>query len=497
MKCFLNVAVLFTMILFAGCTGKNAPVSGSSLNADFFKAEIKGEITVSAYESWAYRNFLEEAVKLFEERYPDTKVNIETFSAMPEVRSGGQGGMQISMIQVQNDPQSRTDYISRVNTNLMSGTGADIYAMDILPLHKFSASGTLENLEPYMEIDPEFNRDNYRRNILDALRYNNGTWFLPLDYSFNYFAYDSTLVSAQAAQNFSAAKAWTIDALIKMGMPLFDGTNKLFNIIDYGRRGGGIFHYLLNENIQSFVNLENKRTNFSDGRFSGLLESIKKYGEEGVIPKGITGQQDAGQLMQRAASAPVNRYFFKLNGNASLFSHFSRGAGQVNRIMTEGTQAGIEDDDEIAGIEANSEGSIPFRYTQAFGINAQSKNKAAAWAFLKFLLSDEMQLSTNSYIMSLPVNNKAREEKAELLFSGALSPFGGKGSPLNDQQRLALEKYRIAVEILSDNINSFVLQDTSLNDMISSEADYFFTGSRTSEETARVLQNKADLYLSE
>ena len=126
----------------------------------------------------------------------------------------------------------------------------------------------------------------------------------------------------------------------------------------------------------------------------------------------------------------------------------------------------------------------------AFGINSQSRNKETAWAFLKFLLSKEMQLSTNPYIYSL--NNEARKEKAELVFS---QMFPSR-TP-NEQQRQALEAYKAAVEKLSDSINFYAVRDTSVNDMIIAEAQYFFDGSRNADEVARVLQNKASLYLSE
>jgi multiple sugar transport system substrate-binding protein len=163
-------------------------------------------------------------------------------------------------------------------------------------------------------------------------------------------------------------------------------------------------------------------------------------------------------------------------------------------MQTAGNSPGIDDDDEIAGIQANADGSVPFSFNQGFGINSQSKNKALAWAFIKFLLSKEMQLSTNLINTGLPLNNAARAEKAELAFSGTLA---GPGTAMNDQQRRAMENYKAAVESLSDSINCYVVQDTSLNDMIAQEVQYYFGGSRTADEVARVLQNKADLYLSE
>ena len=213
--------VLETALIAAGCNGKNSvengsAATGSGFSPEFFNGKIEGEITVSAYESWNYKNFLEDAARSFEAAYPGTSVKVEIFSAMPEVRTGGDGDNQMMMVQVQNDPQSRAYYISRVNTGLMSGGGADIFAMDILPLHKFVQNKVLENLDMYMEADPGFNRSDYRQNILSALNYKGGTWFLPLDYSFNYYAYDASLVPASTAAQFGPVSSWNTGELFRL-----------------------------------------------------------------------------------------------------------------------------------------------------------------------------------------------------------------------------------------------------------------------------------------
>jgi len=50
---------------------------------------------------------------------------------------------------------------------------------------------------------------------------------------------------------------------------------------------------------------------------------------------------------------------------------------------------------------------------------------------------------------------------------------------------------------MSDSINCFVVRDKTLSEMIASEAQYYFDGSKTADDVAKVLQNKADLYLNE
>jgi ABC-type glycerol-3-phosphate transport system substrate-binding protein len=356
----------------------------------------------------------------------------------------------------------------------------------------------LENLEALMNRDPAFNKTDYRENILDALRYRGGIWLMPLNYSFNYFAYDTTLIPEPEGR-FGTDKAFSAGDLFNIGKNYFDGSIRLFNTVDYAQGpGGSIFNQLLDENLSSFVDLQNHKVNFADGAFVGLLESVKTYGEQGYTPRGVTGMQVPGRVLPLLGSpeAITERFFFKLNNNFSLVSQFTRGIGITMRGEGGGSVRAIEDDDAIAGVAANAEGKVPFTYSMGYGINSQSKNKALAWAFIKFLLSEEMQLSTTSApsILTLPINNKAREQKAELLLSGALM---GSVRSLNAAQQTALEKYRAAMEALSDQINTYVIQDTTVNDMISAEVQYFFSGSRTAGEVASVLQNKTDLYLNE
>lgn len=504
----LSLALIASLAACGGTGGMDGdPVSdaqgasadagaGVSDAAAVLSGEIGGEITVSTYDTMRYKAFLEDAARLFEQKYPGTKVNVETFSAMPEVKTSEQGGNRITAVQMEDDPQGRQDYINKVSTALMSGKGADVLAMDVLPIHKYVEGGQLENLAAYMEADPAFNRADYRQNILDAVQYRDGTWFIPMNYTFDYYAYDSTLLSGEAASGFGTGSAFSAEQLIGIAEGAFDGGAKLFNSPDYLKGpGGGMWNSLLKENYASFVDLENKAANFEDGSFAALLESVRQYSEKGYVPMGTTGREDAGAMMHKAGEQPTERFFYKPKNVFSLIGQFTRGSGLRINIMTSGGVVGIEDDDEIAGIAAGADGSVPFTYDQAYGINANSENKQTAWAFLKFLLSEKMQLNTNLMPTALPLLNSARAQRAEQVLSGAL--MGRQGQPLDKAQQEALGKYSEAVERLSDQINAYVFEDTVVNDMIAAEVAYFFEGTKTAGQVASVLQNKVELYLNE
>jgi multiple sugar transport system substrate-binding protein len=485
--------------------------------------------------------FLEEAARLFEERYPGTTVIIETFSAMPDIRSSGAGGARdrassaVTMISAMDDPQGRADYINRVSTTLMSGAGADIYAMDVLPIHRFAAAGQLENLALYMDADPGFNRADYRGNIIDAVEFMGGTWFLPMDYSFEFYAFDSTLITGAAASGFGTSSAFSSVQLMDIGRPLFDGSAMLFNTPAHlhGRMGGaGMFSQLLAEQYTTFVDIAGRSARFIENDFAGLLELVIDYADAGYLPPALnlgemmetrqqqmpqggsgiqggqgaqggqtrpsggmaSGGQQAGQQSQQAAS---DRFFFKSNNSFSLMQQFQQSTGRrINMISIGGTPANSEDD-LIAGIRTDRDGNVPFTFTQAYGINADSPNKETAWAFIRFMLSEEMQNSSNMSMMGFPLHNRAREQRGEALFAGAFMRRQGEPELLDDEQREAFRQYLVALDELSSQINSFTFRDTIVNDMITAEVAYFFDGSKTAAEVARALQNRVDLYLSE
>lgn len=479
MKKFTAFILSFSLCLsMTACGDKSGPEVGNS---------IAGEITVSCYDSFVYQPFLEEAARLFEAKYPGTTVKVEAFSAMPEIKTSEDGNKKVALVQVEADPQGQADYISRINTSLMSGEGADIIAMDVLPVHKYIKSGQLENLKAYMESDAEFNTADYRENILAAVTDQDGTWFLPLDYSFQYYTYDSTLLAEIGTADFGTDRSFTVGQLIELAAPSFQGTDKMFNTPNYSKNfGSDMFHQLLAENCQSFVDLENQQANFADGRFEQLLNSVQEYAELGYISQGTTGQMDAEAMMKKMGEAPTNRYYFKTKANFSLIQQFNRDSGR-NMVISNGMDAGIETDDLIAGIQADDSGKVPFEYTQAYGMNANSRNKQTAWTFLKFLLSEEMQVSTNLSMASLPLNNAAREQKAELVVSQALG----------ESPKEVLRQYIEAVEQLSDQINSYTIIDAAISDMIAEQVQYFFDNSKTAAKVSDILQNKVGLYLSE
>lgn len=476
----------------SGTSGGASQISGSSQSGS--TGNITGEISVSCYDSILYQTFLEEAGRMFEEAYPGTKVNINCFSSMPEIKTSEQEGEQMSAIMVEDDPQGRADYISKTSTALMSGNGPDLMAMDVLPLHKYVESGQLENIKTLIDNDADFDRSAYRGNVLTGAESQGGMWYLPLNYGFDYFTYDSTLLDAQHQTGFGLSEARTLAQMTEVGKTVFDGTNYILPTRAYSQDGeSSLFNRMFWENYDSFVNLDMKKANFDDGKFKDMLTGIKALEDEELIKRSLTEAISMDDLMKSATDQPTGRYLFKPKNHFNLIGETFSAGGESLMFSTANMDTGIVTEDEIGGIMAYADGVVPFYCEQAFAMNANSTNKDTAWAFLKFLLSYEVQVNPNMTMISQPLHNEARRDKAEAMYS----MFFAGGGELDATLKKDLNSYTEVVEAMSEQLNRCTIWDTTIEDMVVQEAKHYFDGSKSADEVCRTLQSKVGLYLDE
>ncbi len=486
--------LLFMGALMAGCSGETSKATDTGNSQSISTDGVNGEITVSCYDSALSQAFLDEAAQKFEEKYPGTKVTIDSFSEMPEMKSSEQDGEKIQVVMQKDDPQGRADYISKTSTSLMSGQGADLLAMDVLPIYKYVEFGQLENIRQYMDHDADFHRSDYRENILNALALQDGIWYLPINYSFDYYAYDSTLTGKEDNLKFGGDQAYSTSQLMELGKADFDGSNKIFPAPAYLQSGNGdMFSILFKDNYSTFVDLKNKKANFKDGSFQDMINGVKSSADDGTIGQAASETTDSSTLMNSMIEDPTERFFFKPKNQFALIQETYPDRTFRIGVSTSEVSNGIETDDQIAGICAEESGIIPFTYDQAFAMNANSRNKQTAWAFMKFLLSEEMQSSPNMSMLALPMHNKARKDRTENLYRMLFA----EGGELNETQREGLDRYLNAVEALSNQINGYTYRDTTIQDMVIKEMKYFFDGTKSADQVCEVLQNKVDLYLNE
>jgi len=460
-----------------------------------------GGITVSCYDTMFYKDFLEKAAKAFEKKNPGTKIKVESFAPMPEIKESQNGDTTISVVSTGNDEQERAGYISKINTELMSGEGADVLAIDIIPYFKYADGGQLEDLQAYMDADSSFDITDYRKNILDAMKYHGGQYVMPLDYMFDYLAYDASLFTENERQSLQNNNKFTYEQLMEAGKIPFQRANansaepiRMFGITS----GSQMFRELLHVDYGKYIDIENRKVNLTDGSFAKLLDSSKEYGDNDFLPPDSESEEFSIEDFEKMKQ---EQFFYKTKSSYSLLGEALKSLGNSISYSI-GIDTGNESNDKTLGLLSSKAGKINFNCMQAYGINSNSDNKALAWSFIKFLISDEMQSSQELSMIGFPINNAARMEKAKMDISGitGISPAeeaANQSEELTAEQKKAYDYYIKSIEDFSDVLNYYPIEDDTINHMIDKEVAYYFDGSKTADEVAKTLQDKIELYLNE
>jgi ABC-type glycerol-3-phosphate transport system substrate-binding protein len=485
------VLLVIITLLLAACSGSQEEVDVKDLLA----GGLQGEITVSCFDTMLYGAFLNEAAALFESVHPGTKINVEFFSSMPEIKTMELEDGSMVSVSEGNDQQEAFDYVRRLNTQLMGGQGPDVLAMDVLPYYKYAESGRLEDLRFFMEADEGFIASAYRENIIEAVRYKGGQYIMPLDFSCFFISFDSEKVGAGAATKLREKNAFTYGELCGLIKDQFAADNSGARAIDFQGGATQALRLQFTGADKKYVDLENKKANFTDGSFVELLNKINEQRQNGYFrPEFLSMEENTQDFIE---SQPL--YYYQYQTDIMLKSIF-----MPKEDTTYPGSFPIPDIDEIAGRLTNEAGKADFHCLQSYGINANSKNKALAWAFIKFMLSGAMQGSLNLY--GFPVNNAAFIEDAKLYITkipNYVSQASGEYT-VDGYHELTEEKYQRAYEgyleyinELASMLNLYPVTDMTIDEMVSSEVELFLSGKKSAEMVADTLQNKVQLYLNE
>lgn len=135
-----------------------------------------------------------------------------------------------------------------------------------------------------------------------------------------------------------------------------------------------------------------------------------------------------------------------------------------------------------------------------FGINASSKNKQAAWDFIKILLSQDLQ--SNRQMDGFPVNKAAN--------TAAIDRLRENGTMGKDNMRLIIRtpKGEYEAKPLSDaeysaitpkfeKLNRLSAPDPNITKILEEELPALFSGQKSAEDVASLIQNRASTILSE
>ena len=152
----------------------------------------------------------------------------------------------------------------------------------------------------------------------------------------------------------------------------------------------------------------------------------------------------------------------------------------------------------------------------AWSINAASKQKEGAWAFLRFLLSEEYQREYHSEAPFSPLKaifleqlefyskpitttfyNEELNETITITQNHTLSKASGTLDEIIEIEQMTEKQLQTVVDMIeSAKVNCFTWDQTAIQ-IITEEAQAYFMNQRSLDDVMANIQNRMDLYISE
>ena len=394
--------------------------------------------------------------------------------------------------------------LTRLQIELMTGRGPDIIydRYGWLRLSK-----VMTDLYPFIDADPELSRDDFFPNFLKSMEHSDGSLFMVSD-RFTI----TTMVGIK--ENIGFIDNWSLSEMYSLLERSID-TPQPLGVLMIGQ----LFTMFMLENTD-FVDIENYAANLDNEDFIKVLE----------IAKLLPSDQDIEK-------SSIHMLLLLLRGEQLLaewqfgdFYHFY-GFAEI-----------LGDDFLILGRpSANGGKNIAYAYNP-MGISAASEHKDGAWEFLRrylLPLDDEPQdddEDEDDEQEGGPINEgfahhyPIRIDTFEAFIADAQTPimlenYDGSLYLDDDGQPVEIPRstyylwdrnnglpdlsYTVSLYAMSDEIalklRNFVesaqpsgnILSPEIMDLIYGDLEAFFDGARTAEDTARIMQSRVQIYLSE
>lgn len=370
------------------------------------------------------------------------------------------------------------DPVVQMNTEVIAGKAPDILDVSYISLEQYIGKGLLENLTPYMERDSEIGMRDLIPSVSETIAEDNNTYFVAP--SFDLYSL------AAGKETVGEKEGWTLEEM----KGVLKQKNKDVNAF-YWNNKMDVLYTLLEMNVADFVDWSTGKCYFEGEEFQELLVLVNQIGSDGISEQSddLSAESDAIQ-----------------NGTVL----FWEGCVDLAQLYMNRRTFG----DEVTYIgypNEDKEGSY-FRFNHPFAIYSKSKEKDAAWEFIRIFMTKEYQGKMDLYDSSMPTRqdcfdlmveaNLANEaytnEMGQDIIPGELwSTYSLIYNDMSNEKNPLTKKEADELIALVGKTKRCVSYEDALMNIIQEEAERYFVGEKSLGDTVKIIENRAETYVNE
>lgn len=375
---------------------------------------------------------------------------------------------------VGDDWSNYDDCIKRLNNDLVAGKIPDILLVDSqLPFSSYVSKGLIADLDPIMEKDESFNRADYLENVFDAFSVGGKLYRVAPSFS---------IVTKSAKKSIVGDKdSWTMDDFIAVHEANPDSN------MQTEMTSSGFVDSMIVYNIGQYVNYETGECTFNTDSFKKALEYAK------TLPAEIDSDalyQDDNYWTERENSYRTGKTILR---DEYIYDF---------RAFKQDEEGYFGEPVSMVGVPTDKGNGSMLQINTSLAIMEKAKNPDGAWEFIKTLLTDEAQENVSDFPVKISALNKMAEKAKE-------RPYwdnNGTKEYYDDQVWIGNQSFTITPNTDADNermmnfiksVNTVYEYDTDLLKIIDEEVQAYFSGQKSVDEVADIIQNRASTYINE
>jgi len=352
--------------------------------------------------------------------------------------------------------------LTRLSTEMISGNIPDIIDVANLPFNHYVAKGMLLDIYPLIESDLVLKRSDFIETVLCAAEINGELYRIFPFFSVGMMLGNPQIVGSYPGWNINEIKA-VLEANPDADYPVGQMLTK-----------PSLLHALFMYGIDEYVDYSAGTVNFDNDEFISLLEFVN------ALPTEFT------------------------YGDDFLHEHELIAAGR--QIIVAGILSNLDDiqlyramfgsDIVFKGMPAANRNGFPLFSNTSFAITAACKDVDGAWAFLRTLFLEDWQNEFSWF--GLPVNKNVFDSKLkELMIENEYGPRTKSVDGFEIEIKPLTQSDVNQIMEFVNSVSGSVGQDEALWAIIYEGAIDFFSRKSSAQDTARVIQSRASIYISE
>lgn len=375
-----------------------------------------------------------------------------------------------------NSYEDYTAGITKLNNDIVTGNMPDILITDGLPVENYISKGLLADIGKLIERDPELSKVEFMQNVFDAYSVDGTLYYVVPNFNVVTMIAKTSLVGDKTE--------WTLEEMRQTVSAMGEDAQAIGEMTRDGFMSTAM-QFCGND----FIDVKTGKCAFNTENFISMMEYAKTLPEE-IDWDSLYGNGDYWMTQET-----------QYRDNKTLLMHLYIGNFRSINYQLNGN---FGEPVTFVGFPTESGKGSYVSANQSFVLSARSANLDGAWEFIRYYLTEEYQREVS---WGLPVNKQIFMELAqEALKKPSYTDENGNIVEyeetywINDEEiplpPLSQEQLDQVVDFIMSVDRAYYYNENVLN-IINEEMGAFYSGQKSAQDTANIIQSRAQIYVDE